>query len=263
MKIFETTITPKQAERLLRKNKHNRPLNISHVKLLADEMSSGRWKLNGDTIRMNGELLIDGQHRLHACVKSNTPFRTLMIEGLNFEVFDTIDTGKNRSAADTLALRGEKNTRSLAASVVFVDQYFKSNLKSRSKYSNTKIEELLNNSYPDIRNSVQFAKRSNLRRLVPESLFIGLHYLFSKSDEHLANLFMESFLRGQGITDEDPVYLLRERMLQNTLSKSKLKKEYIAAIFIKAWNATKSGKKIKYLRWIEEGKSQEQFPVIS
>ena len=263
MKVVETIITPESAARLLHKNKHNRPLSIAHVKLLADEMSSGRWRLNGDTIRMNGELLIDGQHRLYACVKSNTPFRTLVVEGLSSDVFDTIDTGKNRSAADTLALRGEKNTKCLAASIIFVDQYFRGNLKSRNKYSSSKIEELLNNSYPDIRSSVSFANRFNLRRMVPKSLFAGLHYLFSKSDENLADWFMECFLKGQGVTDDDPVYILRERMLRNTLSKSKLKNEYIAAIFIKAWNATKSGKKIRALSWIEEGKTPEQFPVIT
>lgn len=262
IKISEMIITPKDAERLLRKNNHNRPISDAHIRLLANEMANGRWKLNGDAIRTNGELLIDGQHRLYACIKSNTPFKTLVIDGLDSSVFDTIDAGRRRNGADTLALCGEKNTRALASSLVFVHEYYTGKIRNRQIYSNTEIEQLLENSYPDIRESVSFGIRFNLGRLVPQSIFIGLHYLFSKSDRQLADKFMESFVKGELISVEDPVYLLRERMLQNKFNKAKLTRVYIAAIFIKAWNATITGKKINFLRWRQDGHASEQFPTI-
>ena len=261
MDITEREITPRIAREMLNKNNRNRPLNDRHVKLLAGDMSAGRWKFNGDSIRLNGDTLIDGQHRLHACICSGTTFKTLIIDGLDPDVFDTIDTGRRRGAADALALRGEKNTRALASSLVFVDEYMTGRISSRGQYTNTKVEALLL-EYPDIRNSVRFCIKLPLKKLAPQSVFIGCHYLFSKSNPQLADSFCESFLKGINLKENDPIYLLRERMMQNTISKAKLKRAYIAAIFIKAWNHSASGTTIKYLRWRDKGDSPEMFPII-
>ena len=66
MNVAHVVITPDYARQLLEQNTNNRPCSESHVNFLAREIILNRWKLNGSTIVLNGERLIDGQHRLHA-----------------------------------------------------------------------------------------------------------------------------------------------------------------------------------------------------
>jgi hypothetical protein len=117
MKTTLMEITPQIAASFLEKNTSNRPLNNKHVKRLAREIEMGRWKLNGSTICLNGEILIDGQHRLAAVVLSGCTIQSLVVEGLDSNVFATIDAGKPRGAGDTLWLMGATNATCTAAPV--------------------------------------------------------------------------------------------------------------------------------------------------
>ena len=71
MKVSVKTITPAQAKKLLERNTNNRPVSKPHVKFLCGVIRRGEWKLNGDAIRFNSERLVDGQHRLAACIETD------------------------------------------------------------------------------------------------------------------------------------------------------------------------------------------------
>ncbi len=49
----------------------------------ANAMKSGEWKYNGESIKVctDGSLL-DGQHRLEACIESGVTFDTLLVTNL-------------------------------------------------------------------------------------------------------------------------------------------------------------------------------------
>jgi hypothetical protein len=64
------------------------------------------------------------------------------------------------------------------------------------------------------------------------------------------------------LEEESPWYILRERLVANSLSKAKLTKPYMMALCIKAWNIARRGGKAKLVRWREKGDSAEPFPVI-
>ncbi|WP_460985736.1 ParB N-terminal domain-containing protein, partial [Staphylococcus aureus] len=71
---------------------------------------SGDWKNAGDTIRFDKDgSLIDGQHRLLACVNTNLAQNFLIVYGLDSEVFDVIDNGKGRTNADVLGMKHYKD----------------------------------------------------------------------------------------------------------------------------------------------------------
>lgn len=74
MKVEIMTITPDKARELLKGNVlHSKQLRLSKVKSLAKKMASGEWIFPGKPITLSDKLgVIDGQHRLHAIVKSNT-----------------------------------------------------------------------------------------------------------------------------------------------------------------------------------------------
>jgi hypothetical protein len=253
------TITPEIAEQLLQKNTRNRRVIRNHVIGLAEEIKAGRWKVNGDTICLNGDVLIDGQHRLLAVVEAKMPIVTWVVRGVDSCVFDTKDVGRRRSAADTLSVHGEVNCRNLAAALVFIDRYFTGRLENRGhRYSNSEVEELLQ-KYPEARRGASILGR----KLLPPSILQGLLYLFGRVDEADAQRFIDDVLQGSNLTMDDPVYRLRERLLQNSLSKAKLTVGEIAALCIKAWNMRRAGKPCRILKWTGSGPTKEEFPIIA
>jgi hypothetical protein len=102
-------ITPKMAKGILdEQNTANfRRLDLPRCKPIVRDIESGHWQVNGDAIRFdtNG-VLLDGQHRLMACVMADKPIMTLVVRGLDPHVQITIDRGKSRTIGDELKSRG-------------------------------------------------------------------------------------------------------------------------------------------------------------
>lgn len=102
---FITDITPEEACLILtHRNCHNRKLVQGTASSYKRQMLNGLWESNGESIVFdkNGQLL-DGQHRLHACWKSNITMQEVVVAvGFGTETFKTIDSGKMRSFKDTL-----------------------------------------------------------------------------------------------------------------------------------------------------------------
>lgn len=262
MKITEVMMTPELATAYLAMNTSNRPLNKNHVRFLAREMKQGRWKENGDTICFNGSCLIDGQHRLHAIVEAGLSVRTILVQGLGDDVFGTKDFGKKRSAADVLAVRGEKNYSLLAASSVFVERYMTGQMDSAKRtYSPLEVEDLVNKFGDDLRESVSFCSKLGTKRLIANSVMAGTHYIFTRFDKELADAFWNAVIGGSGLDERSPVFVLRERLMANSMSKSKAKPEYLAALCIRAWNHMRDGTIVKCLKFQEVGLRAQNFPM--
>lgn len=107
MKTSTVTITPDKARALLERNTLNRRANRRNVARYANDMRAGRWRLNGEAVKLstNGRLL-DGQHRLMACIEADTPFDTLLVEGLEPEAQMTMDQGVKRTIGNQFRLMG-------------------------------------------------------------------------------------------------------------------------------------------------------------
>lgn len=101
------TITPEMAEEMLKHNVANRKVNQANVNRIAADMITGNYKVNGETIKIspNHEIL-DGQHRLLACIKSGVSFKSYIVYNVEREAVGTIDMGKGRSVADSLNVMG-------------------------------------------------------------------------------------------------------------------------------------------------------------
>ena len=110
------TITPQMAQVYLTHNTDNRKLRDNTVSFYAKQMRQGDWQLNGDCIRFakNGRL-IDGQHRLKACIEAGVPFTTLVVRGLDGESQITMDKPVMRTSADTFRFGGIPNAASLSS----------------------------------------------------------------------------------------------------------------------------------------------------
>ena len=103
IQITVETITPQIAEAYLSTNENPRKVTWGWVYKYAEDMKNGRWKLSSATIAFDKHgNLKDGQHRLHACIKSGCSFQTLVVRGMEDGADAVVDIGKTRSASDQL-----------------------------------------------------------------------------------------------------------------------------------------------------------------
>jgi hypothetical protein len=255
------TITPKLAEAFLENNHTNRPLKPRHIAGLTQSMKEGDWKINGDTICVSKSgTIIDGQHRLHAIVKSQTTIQSWIIAGLDEDVFNTIDIGKKRTVADTLACRGEKNTTTLASSLRLLNEYYCGAVETNPLCSTSDIEKVLE-EHPDMRESIFQSK--GIKGLATPAVITTCNYLFRKTSRLLAASFFTQLSQGTGLERGYPIHTLRERLVSNALSKSKLSTPYIFGLFILAFNHYVRGTKVFVLKLEQKDGKMINFPKVA
>lgn len=257
MKTEIVLVTPAVAAEMLKFNTKNRKVRTDHVRRIAEDMKKGRWIDNGDTIAFdeNGNL-IDGQHRLNAVIMSGITVRMIVVRDLKEQAFAFKDTNCIvRRPADVLDLIGETNTRGLAAALIVIYQYTSGSLVRDIKkpVSNDKILDLLV-EYPEARESVARIKALHKHAgIIAPGLAAGLHYLFGRVNKEDADKFFDDLFLGANLEPGDPVFALRQRLVENRLSlrKAKLSRGYTAGICIKAWNHRRTGRSIRFLRVLD------------
>lgn len=117
-------ITPEEADEMLKNNNiRNRKHSTGTASSYASQITKGEWKANGEPIILSEPVMVDGvekkiimngQHRLLACVMCGRPITTLLVDGVPFDVMETLDTGKVRTGKDVLS-----------ASQIYADEDFK------------------------------------------------------------------------------------------------------------------------------------------
>lgn len=259
------TITPElAAEWLAHPANKNRRVSATAVGEYARAMSQNRWQLNGEAIKLGVDgRCIDGQHRLKACIKSGCSFRSYVTVGLNPDVFDTIDAGRKRTAADALGMDGVKNTAAVAAAIKCISAY----RAGLWHFTNMKLSadeiRLFVAAEPAIESSVAFTQ--NAREIIAPSLAGALHFLFAEKDQVGADQFFADLTLGANLSPTDPVFAFRERLIKDRMSKANLQKEELFAMGIRAWRRRRSNsgptRLLKGSIVVKEG-DKRKFPEI-
>jgi hypothetical protein len=257
-------ITPDEARLILQKNTRNRPVRAGTVKRYAVQMSAGEWKLTGDTIKLaTDSTILDGQHRLLACVEAEKPFEAYIVTGLSPEVYDLIDAGLPRRTSDALHISGEVSVALLAAALGWLYRFEKGTLPHTfqgPKMTAHQAMELLRR-HPGMREFVRLANGTHqLAAIGSTSIIAFCYYLFSSQDAALATDFFGKLATGAQLEPDEPVYLLRERLLKEKDQFAKVPKNAIVSLYFRAWIYTKAGKRPKTLLSWRSG--TEKFPDI-
>lgn len=257
-------VTPSMAAKILEKNAHNRPLNKRHVDRLSLSMSAGEWQMNGESIKISkcGSLL-DGQHRLSAIVKTGVAMTMMVTKGLPLDTFHTMNIGaRTRTAADVLAISGEKNYATLASGARMLkcwelDRGAPQFRGSQAAVSVKQIEDTIA-LHPKIRLYTSY-KSPHINKFLAGSVVCFLGYVFHTISFKKAEQFFNGLISGAGLESGNAILLLRDRLMFNAADAAKLPREDIIALTIKAWNSHYDGIELSGLRY---GKN-EKFPVIS
>lgn len=252
------TVTPEQARLWLdTKNLNNRPVSQRTVDRYAQEMRNGTWRLNGEALifGVSGNLL-NGQHRLLACIRAGKPFQTVVTHGIADAYFNTLDDGNTRKMSDVLAIQGESYGKSLSSALYFVYSYAIGSIRRGTKRTipTKQILERLLETQKGIRESVRYYQMLKQRGggiMLPPSIGIGMHYIFQLVDRDKADAFFDSFQSGLNLQAGDPIALLRSRLIAGGReSSSRMTSEAQYAYTVLAWNAYIGGKKLTRLAFL-------------
>ena len=117
---------------------------------------------------------------------------------------------------------------------------------------------------PDIRKSVDFIQKNGkeLSLFSGKALFTGFHFIFSQFDQKLADDFILSIAYGTNLYKNSPIILLRDRLLKDKLSQTKLKPIHKKALLVLTWNAYISSKTARILQWRKDSDKRRTFPEV-
>lgn len=113
-------ITPALAKEMLDTSPGNRRLRGWYVELLGAAMKRGEWRVTSQGIGFDvaGQLR-DAHHRLHACIKYDTPFQSVVVFGMRKDAYEVTDIGMIRTYSDRLnESRGVSDVLRLGCSYV-------------------------------------------------------------------------------------------------------------------------------------------------
>lgn len=237
------TITPEIAREMLKCNTRNLPVRQTHVDYLASEMSAGRWQLTHQGIAFDGDVLVDGQHRLLAVVQSGATVEMWVFGDVPLEVQAMVDKGRIRSVADELShFDGVEHAKAKAAAcraVLSICCYFQS-----IKMSSGSCKKILSELERDLDFVIEATKpfKPAQRNWIQGALAIAV------SGDRNVVPFIEAFGSGENLKAGDPAKAVRDWLTNGGRNiRSSYKRAAVEGIFNAAYNAT-TGDKITTIK---------------
>jgi len=262
------TITPKKALKYLEANTHNRRVRNKTVQFYARQIREGDWDLTGEPIIFSDEgVLLNGQHRLHACIEANTAFKTFVVRGASDSSFAKIDQNVPRQAADIVGREGyaQSSRKAAAARVVLAmldneDKPPGERPALNTKRAHAEILEFVEANDDLLAEGCSLTiKDDGLSICRPPGVFVGLYTVFALKNRKRAREFFEQLVSGEILERDDASSRLRTVLISSMSQPNvKRKKQWIMAVTIKAWNLFLQDKQIRQLKFGEN----ENWPKV-
>lgn len=259
---IKLVIEPRMAKEMLKKRRPNRSIRMALLNRLINDIKSGNWHLTGETIIFDDEgYLIDGQHRLRACVEAAMPIISyVVLGGIDKDAQLYTDIGAARTPGDALHMMGHADANVLAATLRWIHRYHTGTMRYKAQIlSRAELIASLS-KYEHLPKSIFYGRRT--LKFMTLSMGTALHYLMAEKDRSLANQFFTELAEGSDDRNS-PIFVLREKLITYGRRAAKHPEHYLAAWTIKAWNLLRDGRKAKIIIWQPEAPSKmEPFPVI-
>ncbi len=257
-------VTPTIAKQYLESNVSNRRIKTPVLLQYANDMANGKWKEDtGELIKVSKSgIILDGQHRLMAVVKSNKPINFHLAINLNDDVFDVLDTGSARNATDTFKVKGIKQENVIPAIISMYNLLLNGKKIGVHKNHKSTNATILEQYYLDEIFWQNIARQTrswylSFAKILPPSYIGGFYAFFLKLNEDKANSFLNQLTTGVGISNET-VSLLRNKLMQDKMSARKMPPNLKMALIIKAWNFFVKCQTVKILKF---DTIRDEFPI--
>lgn len=250
-------ITPKKAKEYLRSNtEKQRSVNRGWVDYLTRQILGGHWHFTGDPIRFDlNEKLIDGQHRLLACIKADRPIYTQVVRGLDEKAFMAIDRVNTRTNSQILDLMGVKYHRLASTVTKYVwawetEGTIQANLPKLSPDE----EKIVIDCYPEIVDSCALVKTTSADKVTKGAPLAFVHWLVTRVNKSKADEFVERIGDGVAPRRRYPTLVFRDRFLRLKADRVSLNNRQVVSLIVRTWNAFYGGKDLTVLRIASKGK---------
>jgi hypothetical protein len=259
MESRKMTITPQLAEQWLSKQDQNRSVSTRYVEKISSDIKNGRWIFNGQPIIFNGTRLLDGQHRLLGILKAGKSVTALVVNGIDVEAMDTIDSGHARTAAHVAQINGIQQANKKIA--VARKLYELVNSDQQANISNTEAIELLKKWEDDIERAVKVAHlNANKSAAIWTAPFAFARRTAPNKVDELTNMFFNE----EGLENGHPMWALnryaRAGVVSTGNSSTKVRNITALKVLISIRNALQ-GKQMSYMGWKtgDEGEKARAF----
>lgn len=214
-------ITPKKAEKYLEKcTARQRRVSGHRVRYYANMIARGEFRhtAQGIVFDSNGHL-IDGQHRLHAVIKADSPVKMQVTRGEKPDNYDVYDDVGARSVADRTQLHSHEFVRTLLTRVInrMVQVHF--------GYKNKIINAYYYDTYEQHKEQMDAVCESicpHRARIFKDPSFLLAMVEYFVINQEMAEIMLEEVIEGDNLDKYSPSKVLRDYlMLQSGLTRER------------------------------------------
>lgn len=256
------TITPATAKDYLNANTNNRRVRKSRVAIYADAMRQGEWLMTGEPIVFSSDgSLINGQHRLAACIEADHPFTTVVVRGVGAEAYTYLDSGLARTVADVVTHDGVKNARMVAAAARIVIAYRAGALHNHAIAARTATRQAIRAELVELDDIYQtgchHAQQASQRGQVPSAVCAMYTLLITEeAPRDAVDEFMRGATTGASLDEGDARLALSNLFLGHNRPRTGVE---ALAFYIRAWNAWRKNEPRRHLKGWVQGSA---YPVL-
>lgn len=216
MWAIEAEITPKMAaDWLATFNDKNRKLRESTAKRYAADMAAKRWHVTHQGIAFDqNQRLTSGQHRLHGCVISKMPLRSLVVLNCSTKERACIDQTLGRNVRDVAELVHSDSVSGRLISVARAMAYGR-NLRAPVQMTNQQVYEFIEQHRKAL-DVVLSAVTRNVRGVTTATVLAPIARAATTHPAGKIKAFCGLLIDGLASKKGDrPAILLRNRLLEN------------------------------------------------
>lgn len=236
------TVSPELAEHILSKNDGNRNKVENNVIKIATDIESGLWELNGETIIISDDgLLNDGQHRLQAVVLAGCPVQMLLFFGAARKSRFTVDMGAARTCGHLMSMDGVPDSNVVASVSKLLLIYVRGAYTNADHISGTKQE--VRAFFEQNRESIERAHAavaySQFGKSGGRTYLIAGYAILSDKNHAACEEFFTKLLDGAGLQKGCAILQARNHFLSS--SKERLHSWEKLELLLRYWNAWRRG----------------------
>lgn len=253
------TVTPEMAGGWLQKsNFDNRNLRPARVTQYMGDMQRGEWRLTGEPlIFADTGRVLNGQHRLTACVQGKVSFVTLVVNGVPEDYLEHIDSGLPRNIGDVLKFRGHGKWSNEVGQVAKLLICLRrgihmGNRTSIREIGNEAVVKVAERNMDEILEALRFSNNLYVKVGVPRRLWAAFMFETWQIDRDTAGKMFYAIQTGADLKIGSPVLALRNwATVQGRATKdrrARISDHQVFVAFHKGWNLHRAGKDIQNLR---------------
>ena len=239
-------IEPAEAKQILLAMPPQRPLNKSNIRFFRNLILAGRFHVTHQGIAFDKDgYLIDGMHRLTACIDANAAIEIQVTFNMRRDLFSDIDRGLGRTPANDLfcqELAGiDAHARCMAAAARILCHLECGRVPwtsmERGEFPLVMMLDIIE-GHPDLKGVVPYCVSNQGRfKGLGSGPLAAFYALFREVNPDKADLFVRDMVRPAVTGFGEPAYAMREYLRSHGSGAKKIVQAKAMIILVRCWNA--------------------------